>query len=102
MSFTSAGWTHYDLKGNEVARNPGKAGDVPHFTNFIDCIFTGDRPNSDIAEGQTSTRWCHLANIAWRTGQTLDVNPETGKIVDNAEAEALWGRDYRPGWEPKV
>lgn len=102
MECDSAGCTVYDINGKEIDRVPGKAGDVPHFTNLADCVRHGGHLNSEIAEGQISTLWCHLGNIAYRSGQTLDIDPKTGKIVDNPEAMKFWSRDYRKGWEPTL
>ena len=102
LAMTSAGYTVYDLKGKELTKNPGKASDVPHFTNLVDCIRLGGKLNSEIAEGQKSTLLCHLGNIAYRSGHTLHCDPKTGKIVGDQAAEKFWGREYRPGWEPKV
>jgi hypothetical protein len=42
-----------------------------------------------------------LANIAYRTGKRLEIDPSNGHIND-AEAMKLWGREYQPGWEPEV
>ena len=78
----------------------GKGGDAAHLQNFLDCIRTGGRPAADIEEGHRSTLLCHLGNIAWRTGRTLDCDPKTGRILD-ADAMRYWEREYRPGWEPK-
>ena len=75
---------------------------VPHMQNFLDCIRSGERPTGDIEIGHKSTMLCHLGNIAYRTGNTLHLNPVTGKILDNPKAEALLRKEYRQGWTPKV
>lgn len=102
MAMSSSGYTVFDLKGKEMEQNPAKGSDVPHFTNFIDCIRHGGRLNSEIGEGQKAARLCHLGNIAYRTGHTLHVDPATGRIKDDSAAMKLWGREYRKGWEPEV
>lgn len=112
LSIEGMGYKLYDVKGKETGgwktsgegdtvRGPG--GEDDHFANFLDCVRSGKRPNSDIAECQKSTMLCHYANIAYRTGNTIHIDPATGKIMDNAEAMKLWQRsEYREGWEPKV
>lgn len=79
----------------------GRASDIPHFQNFANAIREGTKLNSPISEGQKSTMLCHLGNIAYRSGQTLNVDPKTGRIVDNPAAMKFWKREYRQGWEPK-
>lgn len=96
------GYKIFDPKGKEIAQGDGPGGDVGHIKNFLDCIRSGKRPNSEIEEGQKSTRLCHLGNIAYRTGHTLNIDAKTGHIVGDAEAQKLWGREYRKGWDPKV
>jgi hypothetical protein len=93
----------FDLNNKGVAELHGPGGDREHFTNFLDCVRSGGRPNSDIEEGAKSTLLCHLGNIAYRAGRTINCDPKTGRIVGDPEAERLyWSREYRPGWEPKV
>jgi predicted dehydrogenase len=92
----------YDPKDKEIASVPGPASDAPHFNNFLECVRSGKRPNADVEDGHKSTLLCHLGNIAWRSGRTLNLDPKTGKIQGDKEAAALWGREYRKGWEPKV
>ncbi len=91
----------YDPKGKEMAAVTGKFTDVAHFQNFIDAIRKNTPLNAEIEEGQKAAMLCHLGNIAYRTGQALHPDPETRRL-SNAEAAKLWGREYRPGWEPKV
>jgi predicted dehydrogenase len=92
----------FDPKGKEVDKGSSPAGDRVHFADFFDCIRGGKRPHSHIEEGQKSTLLCHLGNIAYRTGRTLSLDPGARTIVNDSEATALWGREYRKGWEPKV
>ncbi|MDA7916461.1 Gfo/Idh/MocA family oxidoreductase [Verrucomicrobia bacterium] len=99
----TGGYTIHDFNGKEVEKVKGTPGDLPHFTNLADCVRYGGKLNSEIGEAQISTRWCHLGNIAYRAGASLDVNPETGKILNNDDAvEKYWSREYSKGWEPKV
>jgi predicted dehydrogenase len=92
----------YDLNNEPVAEIKGRWNDVDHFGNFLDCIRSGSRPRSDIEDAQKSTLLCHLGNIACRTGTTLTLDPDQGRIVGNEPATALWKREYAPGWEPKA
>jgi predicted dehydrogenase len=97
----------YDLKDKlvrEIAaqRTGGYAYDPEHFQNFFDGIREGKPLRSEIEDGQKSTLLCHLGNIAWRTGHTVNFDPATRKLTGDDAAAALWKREYREGWEPKV
>jgi predicted dehydrogenase len=72
-----------------------------HVVNFYEAIRNNEEQNSPIDEGAKSVYMCHLANIASRVDKPLDIDSSDGRINDN-EAMNLWGRDYEPGWEPKV
>lgn len=96
-------WTIYDPKGAEVSKGKGAGGGDPaHFGNFIEAIRGNATLNSPIDEGQKSTMMCHLANMAYRSNTVVRCDPKTGKILDNAEAQKFWSRDYRKGWEIKI
>jgi predicted dehydrogenase len=92
----------YDLNDKLIREIPGKHDDVLHFGNFIAGIREGQKLNAEIEDGQRSTLLCHLGNIAWRTGHTVNFDPESRKIVGDSAAAELCSRAYRPGWEPKV
>lgn len=92
----------YDLKGKVVSEGSGEGGDKVHMMNFVEAIRGNAKLNSEIEEGQTSTRLCHWANIAYRVGRDLNIDTKTGKILKDSDAEKLLKREYRKGWEPKV
>jgi predicted dehydrogenase len=99
--------TIYDLHNKVVreikAERRGLFGyDSAHFSNFLDGIREGAKLRSEIEEGQKSTVLCHLGNIAWRTGHTVNFDSKTREVLGDEAAEALVTRTYRPGWEPKV
>jgi len=96
------GYKVFDPAGKQVAEGKGRGGDVEHFANFADAVRGKVKPNSEIAEGQKSTLLCHLANLAWRVGHTINFDPRTRQIVGDDAAMRFWGREYREGWEPKV
>ena len=54
---------------------------------------------AEAEEGRKSAALCHLANIAYRVGRTLKVDPATEEIAGDAEASALATREYRRGYE---
>ena len=96
-----------ELDSKEVidGRNPNSISanlDMPHIYDFLEAIKNNRLPNADIAELHKSTTLVQLGNIAWRTGQRLTIDPSSGHILNNAEAQKLWGRTYEPGWEPTV
>jgi predicted dehydrogenase len=104
MAIARDSWINYDLKGVEVSKGKGAGGGDPaHIGNFLDAIRGEAKLNSPIVEGQKSTMMCHLGNMAYRTNTVVKCDPKTGKILDNAEALKLWGREgYRKGWDVKI
>jgi predicted dehydrogenase len=92
----------YDVKNKLIREAKGKSDDVLHFGNFVNAIRDGTPLNADIADAHKSALLAHLGNIAWRTGHTINFDPGGNKIIGDTEANALWSRTYRSGWEPKV
>ena len=99
----SAGYRVLDPAGKEIAsQKKGFEGHDPHLRNFLAAIRNGEALRAEIEEGHKGTLLCHLGNIAYRTGRALRLDPSNGHIQDDPAAAALWSREYRAGWEPKV
>ena len=79
-------------------------GQREHLQNFIDAVRANDPGllNEPITEGHKSTLLCHLGNIAHRTGRTVLTQPANGHIVDDAQQQVYWRREYEPDWEQLV
>ena len=91
-----------DLNNRVVDTFKASRGDAEHLRDFLDAVHDGSRTNADIEEGHKSALFCHLGNIAYRTGQSIETDAANGYIRDNETAQALWSREYRDGWAPKV
>ncbi len=79
-------------------------GDQEHVANLLAAIRSDNFKSlsAEILEGHKTTLLCHLGNIAQRTGNSLQINPASGRIVDDAVASKYWKREYESGWEPKA
>ncbi|MDX2037711.1 MAG: Gfo/Idh/MocA family oxidoreductase [Isosphaeraceae bacterium] len=103
LSITNTGCTIRDLSGKKTLRTTaGKGGDAVHIADFLSAVREKKRPHAEIEEGHKSTLLCHLGNIAHRVGRSLTCDPKNGRILGDAAAAEHWGREYAPGWEPKV
>lgn len=80
-------------------REPGPSGDEPgdHFANFIAALRSGKREdlNAEVEEGHLSSALCHLGNISYRLGRSLEFDPKTERFIGDAEADAMLSRNYR-------
>jgi predicted dehydrogenase len=106
MAITGSKVRVYDLKNKVVREKQGPPQDsmLPlHFGNFINAIRGEAALHAEIETGHKSSLLAHLGNISWRTGRTINFDPQAGKIVGDDDAiSRYWSRTYRPGWEPKV
>ena len=106
------GYTIYDLKSNIVETvsdaekvdpkntvNPAESLDGIHIRNFLEGITSGSKVNADVDTGHQSTLLVQLGNIAQRVGRSLEIDPDTGHITGDEEANQYWGRVYEKGWE---
>jgi predicted dehydrogenase len=107
------GYTLFDRRGKVVkdskseAQEAGTAlgggGDMStaHIENFFQSIRGKAQLNAPIADGVITMAMVHYSNIAYRIGKGFDIDDQTGRMYDR-DAMKLWGREYEPGWEPKI
>jgi len=83
-----------------IGKEPGpecKAPGIDHIANFHQAVRSRkiEDLNADIQEGHYSSACCHLANIAFRLGHTLEFDPKTERFKGDTEANTMLTRDYR-------
>ena len=89
--------------GAQEKYEPGQSGKggtddtVGHMKNFIDAVRSRDYKSlhAEVEIGTHSADFAHLANISYRVGRTLKLDPKTGGVIGDNEANALYTRDYR-------
>jgi predicted dehydrogenase len=83
--------------GRNQQPGPAKTGAGDNWANFIAAMRSGKQGdlNAGIEEGALSTELVHLANISYRLGRTLQFDPETLKVKNDSEANAMFTRNYR-------
>jgi predicted dehydrogenase len=81
----------------------GGGGDMTttHVINFFETIRGKAKLTAPIDDASISMAMVHYSNIAYRIGKGFDIDDKTGRMFDR-EAMKLWGREYEPGWEPKI
>ena len=69
-----------------------------HTANFVDCMWTRDKPACDVRTGSLAAVNAHLGNIAVRTGDALDWDGANLRFRDNPSADELLQNEYRSPW----
>jgi predicted dehydrogenase len=90
------------VQRSNLANSADPGLDDRHAQNFVEAIRNKAGLNAPIDEGHYSTLLGQLGNIAHRTGRCLKIDPATGHILNDAEADKFWSREYAKGWEPTV
>jgi hypothetical protein len=109
LFYGSEGWMHLHQKGFQTylgrKNEPGPAQhaitDKPdrqlHRENFVKALRSRNPQdlNSDIREGHISSAYCHLANISYRLGRSLEFDSYSERFANDPQADAYLTRDYR-------
>lgn len=74
------------------------SGNARHWANFLECVRTRARPNSDIEFCHKSSSTCHLSNISLRSRLRVDYDPAREHIAQ-PDARKYMSREYRKPWK---
>ena len=88
-----------DLQASEVKRT--NDGHPSHWVNFLDCVRTRKRPNSDIETCVRSSATCLLGNLSYRTKMRVDWDDKNQTVLQ-PEVKPLLHREYRKPWKLEV
>ncbi|TWT31171.1 putative oxidoreductase YvaA [Posidoniimonas corsicana] len=96
----------YDADGKLLREFRGNGGGG-HTDNFLKAVRAGDASllNAPVVQGHYSTNWCHLANVAFRSGGPVDGDQVVG-VADghpgwNAMLELMQEHVHSYGLDPK-
>lgn len=107
--FGDAGFMVLDGRGFDVYRGDKyektaedhpqerEADTADHMKNFFDAIRARNYKllHADIEVGARSAAFCHLANISYRVGRSLNMDTAAGRFKGADDANALLTRNYR-------
>jgi len=74
------------------------SGNANHWANFLECVRTREKPQSDIEKCQRSTTTCLLGNVALRSRLRLDWDAQNWTTAQ-PEARKFLTREYRAPWK---
>ena len=100
MIFSRRGYFQVYL-GSKEEPGPGLRGGVgmpAHVANFLECVRTRKQPNASAGEAHLSCALVHLGEAAHRAGRVIRFDPGSERVVDDPEADALLGKEYRAPW----
>jgi len=109
-------YTAYDLSGKITRQTGDKVSEEQpdlvglstlglsekHFSNTMETIRGKESAHAPISQGVKANALSLLGNISQKVGRTLNIDPMTGKILNDKEADAMSSRQYEPGWEPVI
>jgi predicted dehydrogenase len=87
----------YDKDGKEIPVTEELPPSGGPFRNFLDAVRSGkkDYIHGTALDGHLASSYCHLANISYRLGRSLDFDPATETFPGDKQANKLLKREYR-------
>ena len=82
-----------------IEKGDGTAQHQPHVVNFLDCVRSRKKPNSDIETTHRTTSACLIANISLRVGRKLRWDREKEQFIGDADANKMLNEERRKPWD---
>jgi hypothetical protein len=91
----------FDYKNNPIEVQKPLPDEVPKFRRFFRAVRSRrqDPLPVSVEDAHIACLHCQLGNIAYRTGHTLNFDPDTEQFLDCKPANEMLKRDYREGFE---
>lgn len=87
--------------GRPRLRAPESRGHIEEFVAAAKGQLRWDEPLSNFVYGGLLSGVVSLGNAVLRSGVSLEIDPETGRVMNSPDPEKLIkGREARPGWMP--
>jgi hypothetical protein len=114
VKFTgSDGWIFvtrgkWDASNKEILREEIGADGVQlyrsadHYANFLDCMRSRKDPICPVEVGHRSNSCSVITHIAMKLGRKLKWDPSAERFVDDEQANAMLGYEYRAPWKLEV
>lgn len=97
------GWMVRDPQGNELPKVHAELPHYDHMRDFFECVRERRQPRSSLASMYQTTTVCHLANIAYLTGEVVRWDAEKGDLAGKTGKDTLpYAREYRRPWKLPV
>jgi predicted dehydrogenase len=96
MDLIHDGWETFG--SSAVVTGDGTPQHQPHVENFLECMRSRKKPNSDIETTHRATTACIMGNISYQLGKKLEWDREKEQFVNDPEANKKLTKEYRKPW----
>jgi predicted dehydrogenase len=93
--------TRLDKRRDPLEANPGETRlfkSPGHWRNFLDSVKSRETTLTPAETAHRSATPGHLGHIAMTLGRKIQFDPKTEKIIGDAEATKMLGKEYRGPW----
>jgi predicted dehydrogenase len=96
MDLVHDGWETFGPSA--LTTGDGTPQHQPHVENFLACVRSRQKPNSDIETTHRATSACIIGNISYKLGRKLQWDRDKEQFVGDAEANKMLTKQYRKPW----